>query len=79
MSNAFIKRGLSEKEAAIYLGVSRSTLRHGRSEGERENRMSPPPFVRLGKKIVYLKDDLDAWLAKNRHDLSCAAWGAEHD
>ncbi len=70
MSNASSKRGLTEVEAAIYLGVSRSTLRHGRCEGRRDGRMPPPPFVRLGRKIVYLKDDLDAWLAQNRCDLS---------
>lgn len=70
MSNASSKRGLTEVEAAIYLGVSRSTLRHGRCEGRRDGRMLPPPFVRLGRKIVYLKDDLDAWLAQNRCDLT---------
>lgn len=70
MSNASSKRGLTEFEAAIYLGVSRSTLRHGRCEGRRDGRMPPPPFVRLGRKIVYLRDDLDAWLAQNRCDLS---------
>lgn len=70
MTTEINRRGLSEAEAANYLGVSRSTLRHGRCEGFRDSRMSPPPFVRLGRKIVYLKDDLDAWLAQNRCDLS---------
>lgn len=64
------RRGLSEAEAATYLGVSRSTLRHGRCEGFRDNRMPPPPFVRLGRKIVYLKDDLDSWLYNNRTELA---------
>lgn len=70
MIDADQKRGLTEPEAAIYLGVSRSTLRHGRCEGERDGRMPPPPFVRLGRKIIYLRDDLDAWLSQNRFDLS---------
>ena len=67
------KRGLTEQEASVYLGISRSTLRHGRSDGARENRMPPPPFVQLGRKIVYLKDDLDAWLTGNRRDLMATA------
>lgn len=74
-----IKRGLSEQEAAIYLGVSRSSLRHGRCDGARDNRMPPPPFVRLGRKIVYLHDDLDLWLLRNRRDLVAQDGSARHD
>lgn len=64
------RRGYSEAEAAHYLGVSRISLRQGRMEGRRENRMPPPPFVRLGRKILYLKDDLDHWLEANRHVIA---------
>lgn len=70
MPNSNLNRGMTEEQAAAYLGVSASTLRHGRCEGIRDGRMPPPPFVRLGRKIVYLRDDLDAWLAQNRCDLS---------
>lgn len=70
MPNNELIRGMTEEQAAVYLGVSTSTLRHSRCEGLREGRMPPPPFVRLGRKIVYLRDDLDAWLAQNRCDLS---------
>lgn len=70
MQTTEIVRGMTEEQAAAYLGISRSTLRHGRCDGRRDGRMPPPPFVRLGRKIVYLKDDLDAWLAQNRCDLS---------
>ena len=70
MPNNELIRGMTEEQAAVYLGVSTSTLRHGRCEGFRNGRMSPPPFVRLGRKIVHLRDDLDAWLAQNRCDLS---------
>lgn len=65
------KRGLSEEETAEYLGVSRSTLRQGRMNGQRVNRIPPPPFVRLGRKIVYLRDDLDAWLEEHRQCVRC--------
>ncbi len=61
------RRGLSEEEAAHYLGISRASLRQGRMEGRRANRLPPPPFVKLGRKILYLKDDLDQWLEANRH------------
>jgi hypothetical protein len=71
-----LTRGMTEEQAAVYLGISRSTLRHGRCEGARRNRMIPPPFVKLGRKIVYLKDDLDTWLLKHRSDL--AAGGVSH-
>lgn len=70
MSTNDLIRGMTEEQAAVYLGVSTSTLRHSRCEGLREGRMPPPPFVRLGRKIVYLRDDLDAWLAQHRCDLS---------
>lgn len=63
------KRCLSEAEAAVYLNVSRSALRQGRMDGPRENRMPPPPFVKVGRKIAYLIEDLDGWLKANRVDL----------
>lgn len=60
------KRGLTEAEAADYSGISRSALRQGRMNGCRECRMPTPPFVRLGRKILYLRDDLDRWLEAQR-------------
>ncbi len=63
------KRGLNEEEAADYLGISRSSLRQGRMHGPRTHRMPPPPFVRVGRKILYLIEDLDGWLAAHRCDL----------
>ncbi len=61
-----IPRTLSESDASVYLGVSRIALRQGRSEGRREKRMPPPPYVKLGRKILYLRDDLDHWLEMYR-------------
>ena len=66
------RRGYSEEETAYYLGISRASLRQGRMEGRRENRLPPPPYVRLGRKILYLKDDLDRWLQENRHEMKAA-------
>lgn len=53
---------LTEIQAAQYLGISRATLRQGRCEGRRENRMPPPPYLKLGRKIMYIRTDLDQWL-----------------
>lgn len=63
------KKTLTEANAAAYLGLSRSTLRQGRCEGRRENRMPPPPYIKLGRKIVYLREDLDRWLENCRVTL----------
>jgi len=61
------RRGLSEAEAAEYIGMSRSFLRQARMDGRRPNRTPGPPFTKIGRKILYLKDDLDAWLEAHRH------------
>jgi len=56
------KRALSEAQAACYIGMSRSFLRQDRMNGHRENRTPGPRFIRIGKRIRYLVDDLDAFL-----------------
>ena len=61
-----LSRTMTTKEAAVYLGVSQSSLTQGRMGGVRANRMPVPPFVKLGRKVIYLKEDLDAWLEQHR-------------
>ncbi len=61
------RRGRSEAEAADYIGMSRSFLRQARMDGKRLNRTPGPPFTKIGRKVLYLKDDLDAWLEAHRH------------
>ena len=56
------KRALSEIEAARYINMSRSYLRQDRMDGIREKRTPGPRYVRIGRRIRYLKDDLDEWL-----------------
>lgn len=65
-SSPITPKTLTEAQASAYLGVSSATLRQGRCDGRRNNRMPPPPFVRLGRKILYLRDDLDQWLETYR-------------
>lgn len=57
------QRAYKEDKAAIYCGVSRSFLRQSRMNGERENRLPGPPFIKMGSRSIrYLKEDLDKWL-----------------
>lgn len=57
------KKVLSEIETAEYISMSRSFLRQSRMEGNRENRTAAPPFIKIGRSVRYLKDDLDLWLS----------------
>lgn len=55
---------LTAEEAAIYLGLAHQTLANWRARGQ------GPAYVRLGgagrPRIVYLIEDLDAFLRANR-------------
>ena len=55
-------RALSEREAARYIGMSRSFLAQSRMDGHREGRTPAPPFIKIGRSVRYLREDLDAWL-----------------
>ncbi|WP_196140628.1 AlpA family transcriptional regulator [Aliikangiella sp. G2MR2-5] len=56
------KRAFSEAEASQYIGMSRSYLRQSRMEGHRESRTPAPPFIKIGRSVRYLIEDLDNWL-----------------
>ena len=62
----FLPQALSETEAARYVGMSRSFLRKARMEGNRDQHTPAPPFLRIGRKILYLRGDLDQWLRQHR-------------
>jgi predicted DNA-binding transcriptional regulator AlpA len=53
-------RRLRTPAAADYLGYAESTLEKKRVSG------NGPPFIRLGRVIVYDTRDLDTWLASRR-------------
>lgn len=55
-------RALNEIETAQYIGMSRAYLRQARVEGNRESRTPAPPFIKIGRSVRYLRDDLDSWL-----------------
>lgn len=66
---------MREEDAAAYLGIARNTLRFWRSQGR------GPAYRKLGKTVVYARQDLDAWNAQNltftiespgvRHGMPC--------
>jgi predicted DNA-binding transcriptional regulator AlpA len=51
---------LNEREAAKRLGLARKTLSNWRSRG------CGPAHYRLGGRVMYSPDDVDAWLATRR-------------
>ena len=57
-----VKRALNEIETAEYIGMSRSFLRQSRMEGNRTNRTPAPKFIKIGRSVRYLIEDLDNWL-----------------
>jgi predicted DNA-binding transcriptional regulator AlpA len=59
-------RRLRTPAAAEYLGYSESTLEKKRLTGD------GPPFIRLGRAVVYDTRDLDAWLAARRASSTSA-------
>ncbi len=51
---------LPPRDAARHLGLAPATLAKMRCVG------GSPTFLRLGRKIMYVRADLDAWLAARR-------------
>lgn len=70
-------RAVSEEDAARYLGISQSSLRKGRMAGRRRAQMSSPPFVKMGRRVVYLVEDLDGWLQRQRNENDLKIGGAK--
>ena len=52
---------MDARAAATSLGVAPGTLAKWRVTGD------GPPFVKLGARVRYDRDDLDRWLDANRH------------
>ena len=52
------KRMLIAEDAAEYLGLATQTLAKMRWSGD------SPPFFKVGRRVLYERDELDAWLAE---------------
>jgi len=63
------KHVLTDPEAAQYIGMSISFLRQSRMDGVRHNRTSGPSFIKIGRAVRYVREDLDAWLDEHRVQL----------
>ena len=64
MKEVTSRPSLNEAEAANYLGISVSALRKSRMNGPRANHLPPPPYVKLGRRVIYRAADfLEANLA----------------
>ncbi|WP_019933895.1 helix-turn-helix domain-containing protein [Oceanimonas smirnovii] len=50
----------TRKEAAAYLGLAEKTLANWASTGKQKIK-----YHRCGRKTIYMKADLDAWLENN--------------
>ena len=68
------RKMLVTSDAAKYCDSSPSTFAKFR------RKRGGPIFVRIGRRILYRQDDLDAWLVASRytHDRNLAASSAEH-
>ena len=66
-----IGRTLNDREAASYIGMSESWLRQSRVSGN----LDAPPFIKIGRAVRYLRDDLDLWLEGRRCVSTVSAVG----
>lgn len=64
-NNETQKRGYSSQQAANYIGMSETYLRVDRSRGVTGNRTKGPDYTRKGRRVIYLKEHLDAWLEQD--------------
>ena len=65
-----VQNAFNETEAGIYTGMSRSFLAQSRMDRfKREGRTPGPPYLKVGGRILYLKEDLDNWLREHRVEV----------
>lgn len=62
---------LNERDASLYIGMSRSWLAQGRMRGHPEI----PPYLKIGRSVRYLRADLDQWLKSRRCGLPLSREG----
>ena len=61
------KKVFKEDEAAGYICMSGSYLAQDRNYGTLANRTPGPKYIKIGRSVRYLKDDLDSWLEQQRN------------
>lgn len=68
-------RTLTDAEASRYIGMSTSWLRQSRMRGDPQ----APPYVKIGRSVRYLRDDLDGWLEQHRRPCRLSNNTLAHD
>ena len=63
---------LSAEQVAAWLGLSRSTLAKMRLSG------AGPSYSKLGRRVVYRPEDIEAWVTSNRY-CSTSEYGSAHE
>jgi hypothetical protein len=58
------KPAFDEEEAALYTCTSVSYLRKGREGTLPADSVPTPPYIKIGRSVRYLRDDLDRWLSR---------------
>ncbi len=66
MKQDMAPRAVDETAAARYIGMSVAYLRMARSTGDLSNRTPAPKFLKIGRTVRYLVEDLNAWLESHR-------------
>ncbi|MCP4473468.1 MAG: helix-turn-helix domain-containing protein [Gammaproteobacteria bacterium] len=56
---------LSEKDAAVYIGMSVAFLQKDRMNGQLAGRTPGPKWIKAGRRVLYRKSDLDHWLQQH--------------
>ena len=62
MKNTVEPRALNTPDAAKYIGMSNEFLRRTRIKGQVKEGAPVPKFIKIGRLVRYIKDDLDEWL-----------------
>ena len=63
------KRFLTTEDAAIYTGWSVAFFEKARTTGRLKGRRTGgPPYIKMGRKVVYDINDLDQWILLHRND-----------
>ena len=68
VSVKYERAAFTSKEAANYIGVAECTLRKWRTVLAQERGHAPPPHIKFGSSVRYLRTDLDEWLNAHRVD-----------
>ena len=61
----FASERLTRRQAADYLGMSHEFL-----EVDVVTKRHGIPYIKVGRKVFYLKSDLDTWVLARRHNPS---------